>query len=325
MPALPSLPALSKAYCTYANIPFTQTSTTAQVADSWVDLLVQALTNTLTTGTLTGTRHPNSVWSVHSSSNWTRPYIRAALPATRSWIILYNANVGLYLLVDHYTATIGQLRLAVAPYVPTANTLMARNTGMVAQGANGDDGGGYIIWPVTAGGDWNAHITLTDDGQFFFFVNKVGGGFFASGSCVTRLYNSSYPWPWMIMGGITGPSSADPTYEFGQGWPARLDSSLFICAPLADTANNGLTGSFLLAPGGLDSYAYRTRDYLSNQRYAYPITLHSIRPTGYAGVVPDCYFTIGVSPGRLFPNSTSPTHISVNNALLPYVGAAPNL
>lgn len=351
---MPSLPgSLSKNYCTRANVPFAINTSSANAAKNWLWLLKAALKNEITTGTLTGARHANSVWTcVGSSDGVTAAFdandrwgtvsfdptkiVQASSGTAHSWILLQNTTLGMQILIDGNVATTSSARIAATkisePFTVAANPLHSPNvpspTNRAFQsGSTSTDATSNSVQFFYYNSDATAaffpffgHFTFTDDGQFFALHNRGGDGSMCGGNTFIK---------------ATSPHASDQ-YTFY--WIAGLQNA----APPFPGGSNINTGSFCVgrdvvggaSDGGVNvwnfagsSHASITTfsDQFSSKVKFYTPHIWSVARHAYRGYMADCYLMIGGRAGVLIPSAASPNWISLNRFIVPWVGEAPNL
>lgn len=347
---MPLPPALSKNYCTYANIPFPNTSTTTDVVNSFIFNLKLALMNQLSTGTLAGTRNANSVWTCVGSSNgttggmdgvdrWGTTYNSSNFvrSTARSWFVFYNSTLNLYFTIDLNSGTITNWRMVLsktAPSTPSPATaaIPAISDGSVWGLATNDTptNAAVVFAREAAVYDFFSHITFTDDGQFFYLSNRGGDGYISTGVVAAKLTGGNvgdiYNYGMLMGGANTGASIVN---NYGFGWPNIGVFSSTIGAPLRGVDNSAPSGGFNIWDfGGATSTSLGQAQYsdiITNDVYLYPMSVWSTAPFAYRGYLADCYNVIGGKSGIIVPSTANPSWILLNKVLLPWVGAAPIL
>ena len=194
-------PALTKTYSTRGNRPNAANSTALLVAQSTIFALIQHMKDTATGGTLSGTRHANSIWNCKGSSDGTSfntsgtdlitahtNLVWAA--GSHSWWWGENVTCGYQVVIDLPSATSTSICLAFAPIrTPfTGGSLSARPTStqefLWGTGSTGAGTTVVFLSDVVTGNNNYTHYVTADDGQFWFLVSRSGGGIFIG--CIQR-------------------------------------------------------------------------------------------------------------------------------------------
>lgn len=351
MPSLPST--LNKTYSTRANVPFPSNTSMDQVCKSAYWLLKAALMDQISTGTLTGSRHPNSVWTCVGSSDgttaaldgvdrWGSTYdpakmVAASADTAHSWIILRNATLGYDVIIDLNSATIYNLRLAAtktsSPYIINATPTRSPNMPTVNRAFRWGDGNTadaranatqFVYWSsdaLASGYTHYAHFTLTDDGQFYMLMNRTGDGGFAGGAGFVLATNGQVGDDYGAFWLFNTNNSAPP-------WPvsSSFTNSAF-CAGNTASGAAPTTGGLNVWYFGGSSQPSLTgfSDQFSAKVKFYAAQIWGTAPLVYRGKIDDVYLMVGGRSGVLIPNSTSPRWVTINRMILPYVGVPPLL
>jgi len=339
-----ALPALTKAYATRANIPFPAVSTQQEVRKSQIWLLKACLMNQVATGTLVGTRNLNSVWTCYYSCDgttagtagdgvdrWGGAFNAAAIVQNtngnaHSWIVLYNAASGIYVILDCNNATSG-LRIEYSLVAPTGGTTTSGPTSTepwqtttTLTGAGSawtnfvaDDAAGNINW---------AHFTTADDARFHFETSRNGLGVF---SCFASLWRSDNARPsdtrnWFALG-------ASSTSGRGAGVHSTIAGSSGCISRTPNNASVVSTGGVQNTNFGGVSYpnSYGV-DALTGEYLAYPMFVMALAPqVVYRGQLPDFYFIGTATVGASVPSAVAQERVVIGDMVLPFTGTPPNV
>lgn len=288
------MPIHEKTYQYAAETAFADVSTAENQADFWAWYIVQLALGRLayTDQSVAAVASPTGVWTVAGSSDgvtagmdgvdrWTSTFnaakiVHASAGSAHSWIVLYNAALGVWLTLDFASASVSQVIPYFAYAAPTGGSVTARPTSTIEVG----NGVGVAWFDSTAGSTRKARGVLCTDGTFFASASKDGGSLVNSGFYVLKLADlyAGDPYP-VIMGfdsstsGIWRNASVFATC-FYKEFDGTVRSNGAIAVP---TVNGGVT----MTNGGLavDRNGLIPR---------YPPSLVS-NPTSYAvkGRIPD--------------------------------------
>lgn len=254
--------------------------------------------------------------------------VQASYTAAHSWIVLYNATSGLYLVIDLNNATTSSVRLELglaaftgggvtgggptttAP-VPFASTTSAVNS-TVSQ---------WVGDAATGNSNW-AHFTTTDDGRFHFEASRTGLGVF-----------SNFTMVWTSTGGRVGDVTNWYTHASG-GTTSRG-------VPVYTTliASNGCVSrspnnSAIVTLGGVRSAHYGGNAYpsaygvdaISGDYLLLPLDLMSLAPqVAYRGTLDDLYFIGTAALGASVPSTAAQERVVVGDLLVPFMGTVPTV
>lgn len=338
-----ALPAQTHTWSTRRNIPLLDVSTLSQATKSLMLAFVRSLLDIEATGTLGGTRHANSVWTVVKSCNssaiatgtnnwlaltdlvWNTP------GSAHSWIILQNTTLGYQLLIDLNYAAGTNLRISAckiaAAYTGGTTTTGPTSTaeftmGVVAGGTSAV--GGAVI--SVSGGTIYAHFTTNQEGQWFLQSSKV-----------TWLYSFNT----FIAMLKTGGADASDTYnvffletssDSVRGAPnyVTLSNSPRITGRTGDNVAvmnaGGIRAQYL---GGTDPFGAAYPDtYKGYPCWKPDIYTTQSPPTpssGYRGNFVDLW-AISIDVGRVgqvYPSVAGAIYVVAGNFLVPFIGGAP--
>lgn len=190
----------------------------------------------------------------------------------RSWVLLYNARLGVWLLVDCMSSVSGNIHHSLLMSTPTTGTTTAPPSATIqlnAQGAAYSGTTGLPVFDQASGLARHVHAHVATDGSFFLLASKDGSGAFQSYLVLHKLTGlqsgDSYPWVFnagYASGGIFRATTGGDVFQnsgasgmFGydngsvqQLWPVYLARPNSATAPgaLVDTAQN-VDGTW---PGG---------------------------------------------------------------------------
>lgn len=343
---MPALPALSKSYSTRANVPFLGNSSAELIADSAIWLLKAFLMDQVSTGTLTGTRHANSVWTCVGSSDGTAgahdgvdrwgstfdaaKIVHANNGSAHSWIHLRNATLGLDLLIDCASVTPQNVRISAtkssAPFASGTATASPATTSEAFTWANVTDAPtttSALLADLTLSATFYAHFTVDDSGQFYFLANRSGSGVFNGGVALIRSVgaHASDTRNNFLFGGAG--------YASGRGWPYSTNARAgggCTARRATGTAADSSGGLVAVVAGGtyLGDNASITDAFSSVVRFA-EVPVWCVDPLAYRGTLPDLYEMIGGGVGASFPTVAAQTWISAGGYLIPFIGTVPLL
>jgi hypothetical protein len=343
------LPAISRSWCTRANIPIPNNSSTRNVGNSFLWNLKECLLNTLGGGTLTGVRHANSVWTVVRSCDGVAygatedgvdrigtPYnstkfVRNSTSSAHSWIILRNSYIGHDMLISCNANSDTTSRVAFtptsSPFGTGSVTADPPTTSFSFQfGSNADSTTTATInvADVTSGATFYSHFIADDFGNFIYLWSKVGSGIFSG---MVSLIQS------------VGAHPSDTFNRFAFGGTAT-STSTSLGTPYVSSAH-GPSGCTSRAPdggansGGVTALCAGSATALSENNWKGDSLTNEVRfvqahvfsnsPLAYRGVLPDIYEVIGGGVGVSYPNVASQTWISAGNYLLPFLSTQPLL
>lgn len=190
-----AFPALTKTRSSRMNQPYAANAVQLDLAQSVLFSLIQNLLDTAAGGTLTGSRHANSVWTVRGSSDGVANVslvgvnhiaartnlVWAASGANHSWIWLENATLGYQVVIECVNATNTNVCIAAArtatPF--TGGSLTLRPTSTEEFLWNSTSTGPVAISflaDTTVGATCYTHFITGDDGQFSFHATRAGTG-----------------------------------------------------------------------------------------------------------------------------------------------------
>lgn len=342
-----ALPELSGSHCTYSNIPAQNSSSANNLASSAIFTLKEALLNQTPagSGSLSGSRHANSIWTCVGSSNgvtasldgvdrWGTTFSLSSVNsgssgAAHSWIILRNAANGYDLLLDMNSTTIGSARIAATPTTnpftmnatPTRSPLAVTGRSFAMNNGSADadsTGAQWIYGTLLPNYKYYSHITFDSLGNFYFIWGRSGIGYFLGGAALVKTVNNQLG------------DSNNTFLCFGNAssipWPANSVVRSTGAISRAHDNSDPSGGFTIYNVGGsymTDSTAYA--DVISSEVYFQELHAFSYTPVAYRGRFANIYSMIGGRDGVIFPSPASPQFLTINKILIPFVGAAPKI
>lgn len=317
---------LTEAYFTRGNIPFGSDNTSTDLLTrKFIWLLKACLADQITTGTTSGTRHANSIWTVLGSGNgttgaldavdrWPAPFnaaniVRNTTGNAHSWAALRNSHNGYDICIDANTPNPAQASL------------------IAVKGAVGFTGGTNTARPVSIG----------NSEEFGAGTNSVGTGFpfnmfgdtttnqphwfhFGTNASGTR---------WWAAKSRSGTQRFDCFIGFWQadGRPGDTRNQWWIYGGVniggrgtamagAITTTNGCIRRGYLdtspPPGGVRNFAFGTAnlsnngvDLESGNYISTPLELAIVTPLVDCGIFPDLAFITGGTVGASIPSAAA--------------------
>ncbi len=340
-------PTLSRTYCTRRNIPLLDTSTQANITKSWSYALVLSMLGTELTGTLSGARHANSLWthlrSSDGSSVSTNPAVNlwtglSALVGNstgnpHSWIVMENITSGYHCCIDlNSTLTGGFLRIVhtkIASPFSTGTTSSAPisanewTTGVVSGGLSA----GFAAVPTSVtGGSMMFHYSASQDGEFFTLMNRIGAFAFDTFFCFQKTENNN----------VGDTCNAFTAINSTASTPGTRGSPVAACITSPGMAGRSWNDTSVMSTGGCVSPFYGstnwvttvTKDGPTNEYPAFRLELGNISPVpALRGNFRDWY-PIGIEISRIgqnFPTVAGSTHVVAGEFLIPFVGGSPSM
>lgn len=199
-----ALPSLSKAYSTRRDIPLPAEASQSDIRRSYIWLRAACLLDIPVTGTISGARTAANTWTCYYScdgttagaagdgvNHWTdyTKVVQAGTGSAHSWIVLYNATLGLYRIIDANNAT-NNLRESFSKVAPTGGTTTSgpvTTNGWVSGITSADSASNVapFIGDDTVTSTHYVNYTVSDDGkQEYFLMARSGLGVFSGISCV---------------------------------------------------------------------------------------------------------------------------------------------
>lgn len=338
--SLPALPALTKTYSVRANAPFQDNTSALNLARSMILSLKEHMKNTLAGGTVGGTRHANSVWTVKGSSDGTTAaldnvdrwstisnLVFNASGSAHSWIVLENATLGYQVCIDcnQLAATnIGFAATEIAtPFTGGSSTTRPTATNEFLMGSNSTGAAVNFLFisDVTTGNfNWTHYVTA-DDGQFFFLVSRTGLGLFPT---FMALQKTSNPQPGdtrniFLIGHSLASARGAPSYAgvvpVSTGCVGRNpNGSVNTLGGIQNAGTFGTTAS----PGaaGVDA--------LSGNYPTYPCHVSSSGTQRcYRGQLPDLYM-VGTAPNTgSVPSTAAQLRVVAGDFIVPFPTVTP--
>lgn len=355
-----SLPALSRAYHTRANIPFGANNTTALLIQKFAYWALKAcMKNEITTGTTGGSaRAANSIWTCIGSSDgvtaaldgtdrWTSTFdqtkiVAAANGSAHSWIVLQNLNVGpagmqVCIDVNSTGTSVGiSAARANAPFTGGSTTTRPLSTGEeFGCGFNGNaiaTSGATLVADIITGNTNFVHFTVDGSGRFTYLLSRSGFAMFTTIIALVEPINGRAAdtrniW-WIGAANITNDS---------QGNGVLRASQLSSAGPISRRGFNAgvpvTQGSWTGAFGGsafIDTVPPTTigaADAVTGDFITFPVTLLQSNPGPvWCGEIPDWYFIAGgAATGSTVNNGATQERVVVGHVLMPFMGVAPNI
>lgn len=338
-------PALSKNYCTRANIPVTDTSSSTNISRNLIWFIKAALKNDITTGSMSGVRHANSVWTCVGSSDG----VTAALDGTdrwgtvsydstkivsannnspHSWILLQNTTLGYQLLLDFCTTSVSQVRVAITPtthpfvLAGTATHSPPVTTKSVAwaQSADSVSSTTSMTSDVSAPTVHYCSITFDDSGEFWWITHRNGIAYCTGGMALFRLIDTAPndQYSVFLFGGSTGGG-----YNNGKGWPSEYPTNAMNGQSPIGTAASGGAAYAQIGSNQFGIVATFFVDDFTDKAYYWPVRVWSISPLVYRGKIPDAYNVAHAGVGASVPSVSGQTHIILGTEAIPFVGNVP--
>jgi hypothetical protein len=334
-----AIPALSKTYTTRRNVPFPAEATQSDIRRSSIWLLKQFMIDGVATGTLSGTRHANSVWAVDYSCNGTTAgtagdgvdrwatyanVVQANSGTAHSWIVLVKS--GLYCLIDANNAT-NNVRISFSKVAFTGGSTTAGPTSTEAwlagvTTADGTSANALLVSDDVVSGTHYAHFTTTDDQRFHFEISRPGTGIFSALVALTP----------SVGGAVTDTRNWFATCQAtftarGSGGYANMNAAGQFCARTPNnSAPNAQSGPSAAAFGGAAWPAGYGVDSLTSDFPAFAIYVASLgTQVAYRGQIPDWYWCGTATVGSSIPSAAAQERTVVGDLILPFVGGAPNL
>lgn len=334
-----TLPVVSRTLCSRVNIPYADTSSQLNLARSVIFSLITNLINTASGGTLTGTRHANSVWTVRGSSDGntnvsttgtnhiaaSTNLIWAANGANHSWIWLENTTLGYQIVIDCINAIETNIRLsasrtASAPYTGGSLTQAPTSTEEFfwATTSIGFTNVAYLS-EVTTGGTQNTHFVVAENGEFEFMASRAGTGvchlFIGLQRTVGGPVGDTRNTFWVGAtatsgrGAPTGPQLTQVT----SGIVGRNPNGVAVATQGGGSAH--AAGGTVLFGGG----AYGT-DAVSGQYNSTAVSVWSAAAGQYAyrGTLPDMYTITSVNIGTSIPSAAAQTRTVVGDFIIAF-------
>lgn len=340
-----ALPAQTRTYSTRRNIPLLDTSTTTLGGKSWALALFRSMTDIETTGTLGGTRHANSVWSilrtcdgttVSASNLWTglSALVNNSNGSAHSWAVLENVTLGYQFCIDLNTpgTTTSTWRLVATkianPFSTGTTTAAPYNASEFQAGvfATGLGSVSTQCFQGATGGTNYFHYTTADDGQCYTLMNRLTVLSFTTFFGIQRTENA-------------GPSDTEnvlmmmTSQEGGAGVPAAnvLGQQPAVTGRTPDGVSVWSSGGIrtTLSYGNTSLTGTDRIDQLRNQYPCWKPDIFSIQTnkSGFRGNFVD-FWCLGIVPGRVgqvYPTAASPQYVVAGDFLVPFVGAPPTL
>jgi hypothetical protein len=334
-----SVPALIETWWTRGEVPFPDSSTLQRTQQSWLWLMKEGLLNTLTGGTVAGTRAGASVWVVQGSSNGTTAaldgvdrwgstftpanLVRAPTGTAHSWIVLSCSATGVWLCIDYNGSAEGNFSISCARSAFTGGSITTKPTA-----TNETSVGTTVGTPITSfssesvfGVTYRFGLSVNSLGEFHTTSYRVGAGAFSTYGTLGNLRNqrAGDTWPTYISFTWIAPSgrgAGDAPTVFGSSvCGLRTRDSL------ARVSFGGILTAYTF--GGATFVNSTNPDALDGSRWSslplFAYSYDSVPNTGYRGDVQDLWITTtGVNVGGKFPFTGAQTMVQLNNLLIPW-------
>ncbi len=336
-----TLPVVAKTYSARGNVPHVNNATALGVAQSALWQLKEHMKNTLAGGTLFGTRHANSVWTVMGSSNstvaamdavdrWTTfaNLIWAANGTAHSWIVLRNTTLGYEVCLDCNPASSTNMGFAVAEIATpfTGGTTLTRPTATneFCMGNTGTGPTSTFTWlgdAATGNFNWTHYITA-DDGQFYFLCSRTGLGQFSTFMAVQKTVGA-------------GGGDTRNVFAMGQGlstgrgapsWGTIGAAAAGCTGRLQNGAANTLGGIQASGHFGATAWPGGTGiDSVTGNYLAFPNHVSSLSAAqpSYRGYFPDQYAVATAPVGGAIPSAAAQERIIAGDFIVPFPGVNP--
>lgn len=333
-----TLPAVSRTLCSRINQPYENSTTQLNLARSVIFSLITNLINTASVGTLTGTRHANSVWTVRGSSDGSANFstagvnhiaartnlIWAANGANHSWIWLENTTLGYQIVIDCINATetnirISASRTASAPYTGGSLTQSPTSTEEFfwATTSIGFTNVSYLT-EVTTGGTQNTHFVVAENGEFMFMASRAGTG-------ICHLFIGFQRTIGGPVGDVRNTFWLGATATSGRGAPTgpqitQVDGVVGRNPNGVAVATQG--GGSAHAAGGTVLFGGGTfgTDAISGRYNSTALSVWSANAGQYAyrGTIPDMYTITSVNVGTSIPSAAAQTRTVVGDYIIAF-------
>lgn len=339
-----ALAALSRSYSTRGNVPHPDNSSQARVrAGNWWMLLC-GMQNLLTGGTLGGTRHANSVWTMDHSCDSTTAgtpgdavdrlgggtfnfakFVLAASGSAHSWAVLYNATLGIYCCLDmNNGTTAGRIAFSKVNFSGGTTTTGPTSTTEWTMGStvNGSSISITLFADDTAGNTNYGHYTTTNTGEFWFGCTRASLGVFST---------------FVSLWGTTGPETGDTRNQFAVGHSVSSGRGAMNFTAVSITPNTctGRTpnNSAVQSVGGLGSYSFGGTAYVgaygagsisgNYNTWDVPVMCLNGGQVTRRGLLTDWYWIGTAAVGDSYPSTGAQERVVVGDMILPFNSVNP--
>lgn len=338
-----ALPALIKTYSTRRNVPLSAEATQSDIRRSTIWALKAHMMNQFATGTLAGSRHANSVWTMYYSCDGTTAgtagdgvdrwpdytkVVQNTSGSAHSWACLYNSTSGLYALIDANNAT-NSIRFSLSKVAFTGGTTTTGPTSTAAWVAGTTSSDGTTAYVSFIGDDvvtstHYTHFITADDGNFYFLASRAGLGYFSSLAGIITSINAhgsdTYNLFGFVMSGTSGRGAG--TYlsiNAASGFVARTPNNS--TPPSQGGASSGATfgATHWSSISGLDA--------LTSNYPVFPLFMAALNTQiCWRGQLPDLYM-VGGQPGVgvSIPSAASQERTIAGDLIVPFTGGAPTM
>lgn len=327
-------PTLSRAYYTRNNAPLDDNTTAQRIAQSGLHRLKAHLMDQVSTGTIgpEGARPASSIWSCISSSDGTTynssgdaigsafnaaKWVRAAAEGTaHTWIQLYNANAGVYLIINYIGASDTLAQVIYSRTAFTGGSLTNRPTSTAEwYMGSASNSSVTVATDTNTSAQHRSHFTVASNGEFFYATSRDGTGVFyhlhAVLNAVQPDANDDHQ-SWSLYHGSTS----------GRG--AGVWASLATVGTCLNGRNPGNT--LTISTGGMLTYTFGSSawpgingsDGKTGQYRPFPayvVTYTTV--TAFRGTLPDVWAIGTAAVGSSYPTAAAQTHMIIGDALVP--------
>ncbi len=345
------IPLPSREYSTRANIPFTShTNSQRDIESFFVYTLSKCLLNTETSGTLTGTRHPDSVWMCRGSGNastsslitspgvsgtnlWepvlTGTMVRGTSAARHHWMLLELSSQGYEGLLNfsqtdgYYVFTIGvtgsfggQTGVSQMPTASNASDVVAAG----AVSWNTTDGGQVNIFTdsTNIGGSNYFHFTCAETGEFHAEMSRAGTALFSEFVAMWRSSGSQVGDKKYNMFNLCGDGT-----NTGRGTPnySRIGAHAFCASRQPSGVSKTAGGCIIPFAGGTQFVGNQGIDAIASQYNSFKLEIGEISPQYVKrGALQDFYIIGTAQVGSSYPSTDNQKMIVVGDLLVPFSG-----
>lgn len=337
------LPSISKPYSTRGNVPFQANGSQLLLAQSLWFSLKEHMKNTLAGGTLAGTRHANSVWTMRYSCDGTTAgtagdgvdrwlahtnLIWANSGTAHSWCVLRNATLGIEVCIDCVTVSTTTLSLTATevaqPFTGGSTTVRPDSVGYTFCCGNTSTTPASCQFTamsdVSTGNQNWTHYTTADDGCFFFSSSRTGLTLFptfvalqkTTGNHVTDTRNIF--WIGHSVATTRGAPAATAVLDAATG-----------CVGRCQNGTQFSTGGLRRVTFGAASLSGVGVDEVSGDYLAFPLDVTSVSPQFVKrGILPDFFFTSGGAPGASVPSAAAQNWVIMGDFIVPMYSVNPN-
>lgn len=336
-----AFPALTRTRSSRMNQPYAANAVALDLAQSVIFSFIENRLNTAAGGTLTGTRHANSVWTVKGSSDGvanvslvgvnhiaTRAnLVWAASGSNHSWIWLENATLGYQIVVECVNATNTNICIAAAriatPFTGGSLTLRPTSTEefLWNSTSTGPVAVNYLA-DTTTGSACYTHDIADEEGGFSFHASRVGTGLVFLTIALQK---------------TTGANDVRNTFWLGNASSTGRGScgTAAIANVSSGCVGRSMNGLSVVSTGGLQALRAGGTDLTSGGTYttdaqtgrynatACPVWAgNSGAQYAYRGMIPDLY-TTNAAVGEPITSAGVVTRTVIGDFVWPCPGVAP--